>query len=410
MAVFQLWLIPIAIGHASFCIFLINVLNGFGIKDRILHPGVRIGLLTLAVTTVLASVALGRIPWHDWPMGIRIYVFVCIALAMVILPVITLLRALRKSPYGVSGKSTDLDLAGRDGAERFLGEGSRVWMLRLPGNESLRLRTEDWHVEVPGLPQCLESLSVVQLADLHFAPCYSSRYFEAVADEAARWQADLVFFTGDLIDFDDGLKWIEPVLSRVTARIGKFAILGNHDYSHNARAIRRELGSAGFENLDGRWVSLDSGDATLALGGTSYPWGPPLDPKEMPEADVRLVLSHSPDLLYQAASWNVDLMFSGHNHGGQVRFPVLGPIFMPSRYSRRLDQGFFRHRRTLLYVSRGVGGKDPIRYGSPPEITRFVLHPVSDSRLPSIGKVRESRSPIRTRARIASPILTLSEH
>ena len=55
-------------------------------------------------------------------------------------------------------------------------------------------------------------------------------------------------------------------------------------------------------------------------------------------------------------------MLSGHNHGGQIRLPFVGPVFMPSRYSRRFDRGFFRQNGTLLYVNEGVGGKHPVRY------------------------------------------------
>ena len=66
-------------------------------------------------------------------------------------------------------------------------------------------------------------------------------------------------------------------------------------------------------------------------------------------------------------------MFSGHNHGGQIRLPLVGAVFMPSRYSRRFDRGFFRAGRTLLYVNEGIAGKHPVRYGCPPEISRFVL-------------------------------------
>ena len=94
----------------------------------------------------------------------------------------------------------------------------------------------------------------------------------------------------------------------------------------------------------------------------------------MPPADFRILLSHSPDLFYKAQHWGVDLMLSGHNHGGQIRFPLFGPVFMPSRYSRRFDRGFFRQNGTLLHVSEGVGGKHPVRYGCPPEVSRLVLH------------------------------------
>src|SRR5262249_8371931 len=130
---------------------------------------------------------------------------------------------------------------------------------------------------------------------------------------------------------------------------------------------------AGFETLEGRWTTLDVEGVTVALGGTSAPWGLSLDPRMMPAAGFRILLSHTPDLFYQAERWGIDLMFAGHNHGGQIRLPLVGPIFMPSRYSRRFDRGFFRRGRTLMYVSEGVAGMHPVRYGCPPEVSRFVL-------------------------------------
>jgi predicted MPP superfamily phosphohydrolase len=190
------------------------------------------------------------------------------------------------------------------------------------------------------------------------------------------------------------LEWIAPIFSRMTGRLGQFAILGNHDYRHDGPGILRELGRGGFEGVDGRWVRLECGGTALAIGGTSYPWGSLPDPSTIPSADYRILLSHSPDMLYRASSWGVDLMLSGHNHGGQIRLPVLGPILMPSRYSRRFDRGFFRHDRTLLYVSRGVGGKDPIRYGAPPEIARFVLQPAPRTGTHRSPTSRASLSPL----------------
>ena len=60
-------------------------------------------------------------------------------------------------------------------------------------------------------------------------------------------------------------------------------------------------------------------------------------------------------------------MLAGHNHGGQIRLPLIGGFFMPSVYSRRFDRGFFRRGPTLMYASEGIAGMHPIRYGCPPE-------------------------------------------
>jgi predicted MPP superfamily phosphohydrolase len=369
----HLAILTIGIGHASFLVLAINVLHGLNLRCRAIETAARCTVLALACAPVIAYVGVATLPLSEWPEPIRGYAVACLLMAFVLVPGTTFLRAFRKAPSGVFGRAVEVDLAHRAGAESLIGGGGGAWLLRIPGNESLRVRCEDWCVAVPGLPASLDGLSLVHLTDLHFSPCYDRRFFESVTDLAARWEADLVLFTGDLLDHNDCLGWIEPIFSRFNGRLGKFAVLGNHDYRQKVPSIRRELERGGFTDIDGRWVRLEVEDTGITLGGTSSPWGPTLDLPSMPSSDFRLLLSHSPDLFYRASSWEIDLMLSGHNHGGQIRLPVLGPILMPSRYSRRFDEGFFRHGRTLLYVSRGVGGEQPVRYGSPPEITRFVL-------------------------------------
>ena len=66
-------------------------------------------------------------------------------------------------------------------------------------------------------------------------------------------------------------------------------------------------------------------------------------------------------------------MLSGHNHGGQIRLPLLGSIFVPSRYGRRFDAGTFEEPPTVLHVSRGLAGQHPLRINCRPEVTRLVL-------------------------------------
>jgi predicted MPP superfamily phosphohydrolase len=245
---------------------------------------------------------------------------------------------------------------------------------RLPGNESLDLIVRDWRIPVRGLPEGLGGLNIVHLTDWHMSPRYDRRFFEHAVDEANRLDPDLVLFTGDLVEDESAIEWVEPILGRLSARVGKLAILGNHDLLYGPDAIMRAVESAGFEDVDGRWSIREAGGRTIALGGTSAPWGPRLDPSFRPGADLTVVLSHSPDQFYQIASWgSVDLVLAGHNHGGQVRLPVFGPVLMPSLYSRRFDRGFFLRGRTWMYVSQGLGAKHPIRYNCRPELTRIVL-------------------------------------
>ena len=80
-----------------------------------------------------------------------------------------------------------------------------------------------------------------------------------------------------------------------------------------------------------------------------------------------------PDNIRWARRKGMDLMLSGHVHGGQIRFPVVGSMLVPSRYSRRYDCGVFAEGPTLLHVSRGLSGEHPLRFGSRPEVTRLTL-------------------------------------
>lgn len=280
-----------------------------------------------------------------------------------------------------------------EASELLIGTGLSSAMLRLPGNESLTLRIDDQRLEIPGLARSIDGLTILQISDLHFSRAYRRRFFELVFELAAAEPADLVLFTGDLLDDDDARDWIRPVFSRISGRLGSYAILGNHDNQHAPERSLEELGLAGFESVDGLWKTLRIGDSTLAIGGTRKPWGPLPQPGDALDADFRILLSHTPDLLELATRWGVDLMLSGHNHGGQVRLPAVGPVLMPSRFGRRYDRAFFKQGKTLLHVSAGVGGKHPIRYNCTPEIARLVL---SSAEIKSEERANEARNQEKT--------------
>jgi predicted MPP superfamily phosphohydrolase len=363
-----------AVGHFSLLVLLLNMSHGLGIRSRWIEP------VSLALVIVAGGASLVGLAWlagmspDSWPLAVRGYLAGCLGLALVGLPAITVARLSRRLPPGVAGPARVEPVPAPVGPEGWIGDGPRSWILRLPGNESLRPRLCSWSISRDGLPPALDGLSLLHLSDLHFARTYHRAFFEAVADEAARHEADLVLLTGDLLDDDACLEWIEPVLGRLRGRLGTYAILGNHDILHQPDRIAAELGRAGYTVLDGRWECLDRDGAAIAIGGTWEPWGTPLPPLEPADEALRLVLSHSPDTFRRrAACWGADLILSGHNHGGQVRLPVLGPILVPSRYGRRYDQGFFHDGGTLLHVSRGIGAKHPLRLGCPPEFGRLVL-------------------------------------
>jgi predicted MPP superfamily phosphohydrolase len=374
--------VPPALGHLYHFVLLLNVSSGLGFREPVMDKVRDLLFVILAVSSLILFGLHLRSPWWSWSWPLWTYATLCALSGLLIAPINSLLIVRRRLPTGINGRSITIDLAQPAGATGLIGDGRGSALLRLPRNESFRLQLREWDLPLPGLPQALEGLRIVQISDLHIARCFDRRFFEAVVEKCLDWEADLLFMTGDLVEDDETISWVEPLLRPLESRLGKFAILGNHDNEHQPRQIAGELERAGFVMLEGRWTTLEVLGSTLAIGGTSQPWGPALSDADIPVADFHVLMSHSPDLFYKAQRWRVDLMLAGHNHGGQIRFPLVGPIFMPSRYSRRFDRGFFRRNGTLLYVNEGVG-KHPVRYGCPPEVSRLVLHAASAELDPS---------------------------
>jgi predicted MPP superfamily phosphohydrolase len=360
-------------GNLWHFVWAVNISSGLGYSEKTLSRLRLVFLLILMTTTILIAWYLLRVSGSEWPWPVKLYGAICIASSVLIGPLGSLCLRLRRPIAGSPRQSLHSNFTESQDARSFIGDTWKAQLLRIPGNRSLHLRRVEWDLEFPGLHQGLNGLSIVQLSDLHFARCYQRTYFDAVVDSCREWPADLVLITGDIVDDLEMIDWIEPILGRLEARHGKFAILGNHDYEHAPELILSALERAGFTTLEGRWSTLKLEGAILAVGGTSAPWGPEFEVGDIPKADFHVLLSHTPDQFAKARRWGMDFVLSGHNHGGQIRLPLIGPLFMPSLYSRRFDRGFFRSGSTLLYVSEGIGGKHPVRFGCTPEVARFVL-------------------------------------
>jgi predicted MPP superfamily phosphohydrolase len=365
-------LLPLAaLGHFCLSVLVVNVVHGLGFSEGTMKA-VKIAAISWLVGMGGALVGLAIVSGRPgWAVPVEVYGLVCVAVAGVGLPVVTVRRWLRRQPEGVSGTSRVVDLAEGKQAGRLVGKGLDSFWLRLPGNQVFQMELTDWQVTLPGLPASLDGLVVLQLTDLHLAPAYDPSFFREALDLVAGVEADLVVFTGDLIDDEGMLPLVEPLLSGFRGRLGQYAILGNHDERFDPAGPKGALEAAGFEVLDGGWKRIEDGGGSIALGGTCHPWGAWVD--EPPAADTRILLCHAPDPIYRAAGLGVDLMLSGHTHGGQYRLPGIGPVLMPSIYSRRFDQGFFRVGPTLMYVGRGIAAQHPLRVNARPEISRFVL-------------------------------------
>jgi hypothetical protein len=222
-------------------------------------------------------------------------------------------------------------------------------------------------------------MRIAHLSDLHMSGRICREYFEQVAEQVNRREPDLVAITGDLVERERCLEWIPQTLGRLRAPGGVYYVLGNHDRNVDAGRLHAALAAAGLIHLGGHWRRILLRDAPLLLAGNELPWfGPAAEMSDCPPRDshglpLRILLSHSPDQFGWAQERDFDLMLSGHNHGGQVRVPLLGAILAPSRHGVRYSAGAFRGGNTVMHVSRGTSCLTPLRYNCPPEIALLVL-------------------------------------
>jgi len=255
-----------------------------------------------------------------------------------------------------------------------IAEGPYRWMAALPGNEQFTIELVEKHLSLPRLPAAWNGLRVLQLSDWHLMPTLDRSYFEAVTEHVLTRPADLIVFTGDLVEDLRCLDWLPETVGRFDARLGRYFILGNHDWSLDAGRIREEMSRLGWQDIGGRTFTIEFEGRRLVLAGDETPWiGRPPDFASLPPDDFRLLVSHTPDHFPRARKAGVDLMLAGHLHGGQVVLPGIGPVYSPSRYGVRYAEGVFRKPPTVMHVSRGLAGDHPFRWRCCPEVTWLVL-------------------------------------
>lgn len=304
------------------------------------------------------------------------YVGVAWLVGLGIVPAVTALRLLRPRPSALAAdKVWTVDIASELGY-RPVGRGKYRQLARLPGNEVFQVGYAERTLCLPGLPAALDGLTVLHISDLHLSGTPDLPFFKVVMDHCRAWDPDLIALTGDVVDSPRHHRWIVPVLGRLRCRVAAFAVLGNHDGWYDAGLVRRRLRRLGFRVMGNRWEMCDVRGESIMVVGHEGPWfGPEPDLSGAPTCPFRLCLSHTPDNMAWARAHRMDLVLAGHNHGGQIRFPVIGSVLIPSRYSRRYDCGTFEQPPTVLHVSRGLAGQHPLRYRCRPEVAKLTLRP-----------------------------------
>ena len=239
----------------------------------------------------------------------------------------------------------------------------------------------------PDLPPGLDGLRLVQISDLHAGPLVEAAQVQRWRRLAEGERPEVLLITGDLVDSLPGeSQAVVDAFRDFRAPLGRFAILGNHDYFTDPRPIWKAVGDIGVEFLENRNAVVERKGARLGLVGLQDPmarhgrfrsiyFGPGPAPELAlqglaPDA-WRLCLSHRPSDWHLAKRTGARLTLSGHTHGGQVNLiPGVSSALLLGPYT----QGLYQEDGLSMYVNRGLGVVGlPMRVGAPPEISVVTL-------------------------------------
>ena len=258
--------------------------------------------------------------------------------------------------------------------------GDRRLIGKLSCFERYVIFTNTYRIPVPNLPSAFSGFRIVQLTDLHYGPLIPLWLIQKVITHANQIHRSLIVCTGDYVHHVNSTAQIDAVwqaLARLKAPAGVFSVLGNHDHWADSKRAQFWLHQTG-QNLRYQAVPVKSNGDTLWFVGAGDLWEDHLDLllKNIPESDCRIVLAHNPDTADTRFKARVDLMITGHTHGGQVCLPYIGPPILPVK-NKTYSSGFKKSPQGVgVFISRGIGWSIyPVRFNCFPEIAVLELIP-----------------------------------
>jgi uncharacterized protein len=253
---------------------------------------------------------------------------------------------------------------------------------------TLEIRSEslvvhDWPRETP-------QLKIALLSDLHVgSPHWGLGRLSSLVKKVNAKKPDIILLAGDYLI--SGIiggtyiapKEIGPILARLEASQGVFAVLGNHDWWEDGPGMIMALNKAGITVLENQQLTLTWANQPITLIGVADDSSRSPDVNRtlashiaLPNAFI-IALTHDPGIYTDIkANHRLDLMLAGHSHGGQVNLPFFGRLFVPGRASKLWAYGWAKTPNGPLFVTSGIGTSIlPVRFRQPPEFVVFTLTP-----------------------------------
>ncbi len=242
--------------------------------------------------------------------------------------------------------------------------------------EAQTLSLEEIEVSIDRLPKRLDGFRIVHLSDLHHSPFTSLEHIINAINTTNSLKPDMVVLTGDYVSHD--VSYIEPVakvLGELDTEFGIYACLGNHDHWTDPQQVTKALEKVGITMLTNRGLRIEAYGASFWLGGVDDHMVGKVDLTaalrgSFPD-ETKLLLAHNPIIFRQTVRAGVDLTFSGHTHGGQIKVRDPEKRILPRR---KLSSGLHKRKDSQIYITRGIGTVVlPVRFQCPPEVSLITL-------------------------------------
>jgi uncharacterized protein len=239
---------------------------------------------------------------------------------------------------------------------------------------------------LPRWPERLDGFTVALLSDFHYDPYFSVHPLQAAIPMVNGLSPDLIVLTGDFVSMPPignrrkAAVAAEPcarLLRQMTAPHGLWAVLGNHDEGTDRKYVTQTLQAENIQVLANQSEAIEREGARIWLAGVTDVLHGRADLsktlRSVPPDEAVILLAHEPDFADEAARFPIDLQLSGHSHGGQVRIPLLPPLYLP-KMAKKYYWGTYQVGPLPLYTNAGLGTFGlPMRLNCPPEITLLTL-------------------------------------